>query len=153
MLARDITYTDFFTEEERTEIFYFNLTKAELIKMSVKVDGGMQKYLETIIAEEDQDKLLEEFDKLVLAAYGERQEDGRFLKSPEVSAKFAQTAAYQVLIEKLITEANYAAEFVLGAFPANAELEQVVKEKILPVAPETQAAIPPPPTSYSSPSV
>ena len=45
MLKKTITYTDF-NGKQRTETFYFNLTKAEVAEMEATVDGGFSTMLE-----------------------------------------------------------------------------------------------------------
>lgn len=45
MLKKTITYTDC-NDVERTEDFYFNLSKAEVIEMELTTTGGMTKVIE-----------------------------------------------------------------------------------------------------------
>jgi len=44
MFTKTINYTDF-NGEERTESFYFNLTKAELAELNLTTEGGLQEVL------------------------------------------------------------------------------------------------------------
>ena len=60
MLKRTMTYTDY-DGNERTEDFYFNLTKAELLEMSLSITGGLDKYIEKITKTQDTPKLVELF--------------------------------------------------------------------------------------------
>ena len=48
MLKKTITYTDY-NGMERTEDFYFNLSKAELMEMEMSTTGGMEAYVEKIV--------------------------------------------------------------------------------------------------------
>lgn len=57
-----------------------------------------------------------EFKKIILAAYGIR-EGNRFIKSPQISEEFSQTAAYDALFSELTLEDNKAAEFINGIMP------------------------------------
>mgnify|MGYP007065598478 CR=1 FL=1 len=41
MLKKTVTYTDY-NGVERTEDFYFNLTRSELIEMHLTTEGGME---------------------------------------------------------------------------------------------------------------
>jgi len=53
-------------------------------------------------------------------AYGEKSDDGRrFMKSEEISRGFMETPAYEVLFEKLVTDAGAASEFVNRVMRAN----------------------------------
>jgi hypothetical protein len=117
MLKKKITYTDY-DGNERTEDFYFNLTKAEVVDMDTGVDGGMQKMLEKIVAEKDNRRIMETFKEIVARAYGEKSADGkRFMKSRELSEAFMQTEAYSELFMELLTNATSASVFINGILP------------------------------------
>lgn len=120
MLKKTITYTDY-DGMERTEDFYFNLSKAELAEMEASVDGGMEKFIKKIIAEKSTTKIFAMFKDLVLRSYGEKTLDGkRFVKSKELSEAFSQTEAYSELVMSLIEDSEAAAAFVQGILPAEA---------------------------------
>ena len=117
MLKKTITYTDY-NGTERTEDFYFNLTKAEIMEMEMGTSGGMAEMIEKIVAAKDAPAIIKIFKDLVLKAYGEKSPDGkRFIKSDEISAAFAQTEAYSELFMELATDAEAAAAFVNGITP------------------------------------
>lgn len=118
MLKKTITYTDY-NGTERTEDFYFNLTKAEVMEMEMGIEGGMTEMINRIVAAKDAPAIIAIFKKLILKAYGEKSADGkRFVKSDEISTSFAQTEAYSDLYMELATNADKAAEFVNGIVPA-----------------------------------
>ncbi len=117
MLKKTITYEDF-DGVQRTEDFYFNLTKSEIVEMENSVGGGLSSLLQKIIAEGDQKRLIEYFKKLVIGAYGEKSADGRvFLKNDRIREEFACTAAYSEIFMELATDDKAAAEFVNGVIP------------------------------------
>jgi hypothetical protein len=117
MLKKTITYTDY-DGNERTEDFYFNLTKAEVAEMELSTDGGLKKLLEKIIATQDAKKVIEIFKDLILRAYGEKSPDGkRFIKNQEVRDSFAQTEAYSELFMELATNPEASIAFVNGIIP------------------------------------
>ena len=117
MLKETMTYTDF-NGIERTEDFYFNLTKTELTKMELATAGGLAERIQKIVAAQDAPAIMEVFEDLILKAYGVKSPDGkRFEKSRELSAQFAQTAAYDQLFMKLATDADAASKFVNGIVP------------------------------------
>lgn len=117
MLKKTIKYTDF-DGNERTEDFYFNLTKAEVTEMEMSTDGGLAKMLEKIIAAQDSKRIIEAFKDLILRAYGEKSPDGkRFIKNQDVRDAFAQTQAYSELFMELAMNAEQAANFVNGIVP------------------------------------
>ena len=117
MLKKIITYTDY-NGVERTEPFYFNLSKAELMEMELGVTGGMTEMLDKIIAAKDAPSLMKTFKEMIMKAYGIKSDDGkRLIKSEELSIAFTQTEAYSVLFMELITDDKAAADFVNGIIP------------------------------------
>lgn len=117
MLKKTLTYTDY-DNNERTEDFYFNLTKAELTEMELSTSGGLETRIRKIIATQDIPEIVVIFKELILKSYGEKSPDGkRFIKSKEISEAFSQTEAYSDLFMKLATDADAAADFVNGITP------------------------------------
>ena len=117
MLKKTITYTDY-NDVERTEDFYFNLTKAELMEMEMGAVGGLSGMIEKIVSAKDSPAIIKVFKELVLKAYGEKSADGkRFIKSKEISDAFSQTEAYSQLFMELATDADAASKFVNGIAP------------------------------------
>ena len=119
MLKKTVTYVDY-NGLERTEDFYFNLSKAEVTEMELSVEGGFSKMLEEIVKSNDNARILELFKEMVLKAYGEKSADGRrFVKSKELSEAFSQTEAYSEIFMELAMDEKAAAAFVNGIMPAN----------------------------------
>ena len=119
MLKKTVTYVDY-NGVERTEDFYFNLTKAEVAEMEMSVEGGFSKMLEEIIASKDNVRIVSLFKQMVLKAYGEKSADGRrFVKSDEISKAFSETEAYSEIFMELALNSDQAAAFVNGIMPAN----------------------------------
>ncbi len=117
MLKKTITYTDY-NDRVRTEDFYFNLSKAELMDMEMSTAGGLTQMINKISAAQDYNSLYKLLTNLIRKAYGEKSEDGRrFIKSEEISDSFTQTEAYSALLEEFTTNSNSAAEFVNGIIP------------------------------------
>lgn len=117
MLKLTKTFTDY-DGNVRTEDFYFNLSKAELMKMELGETGGLEKLLRKIIAEQDNVKIMEYFDDVISRSYGVKSPDGReFVKSPELTKKFKETEAYSDLFMELCTDAKKAADFVNQVLP------------------------------------
>lgn len=117
MLKKTITYTDY-NDVERTEDFYFNLTKAEIMEMELGTSGGLSAMIEKIVAAKDGPTIIKVFKDLVLKAYGEKSPDGRrFMKTPEITEAFSQTEAYSQIFMELATDDEAAAKFVNGIIP------------------------------------
>lgn len=119
MLKKTITYIDY-NDVERTEEFYFNLSKPEIVKMQSSVKGGYDVQLKGIAKNMNGAEIMEFFENLISKAYGEKVDEGRrFAKSPEISKAFMETPAYEALFEELVTNAEAAAAFVNGIMPAD----------------------------------
>ena len=117
MIKKTVTYTDY-NDVERTEDFYFNLTKAEIMELELGTTGGLAEMIEKIVAAKDTPAIIKVFKDLVLKAYGEKSPDGkRFVKSEEIAQAFSQTEAYSEMFMKLATDADAAAAFVNGIVP------------------------------------
>lgn len=119
MLKKTVNYTDY-NGTERTEDFYFNLTKAEIMEMEMGTTGGLAEMITRIVAAKDTPAIIKIFKELVLKAYGEKSADGkRFIKSEEIATAFSQTEAYSNIFMELATDAAKASEFVNGIVPAD----------------------------------
>lgn len=126
MLIKSITYPGF-TGGTYTEDFYFNLTQQELIHAELSEHGGLSARLKKIVAAQDAPAIAREFDEIIDLAYGVVSPDGkRFIKSPELTAAFKQTLAYDQLYSKLVSDDAEAAAFIKGIMP---EVDEEALEK------------------------
>lgn len=117
MIKKTISYTDY-DGNERTEDFYFNLSKPELIEMQTSEAGGLEKKIEKISKEQDIKKIIELMKDIIQRSYGIKSDDGkRFIKNQEVLDEFMQSEAYSELFMALATDANAASEFINGILP------------------------------------
>ena len=124
MYKKTITYEDF-NGNTRTEDFYFNLTRSELIKLEAGRDGGLDTYLQKIVDAKDAPAIMDAFENIILSSYGVKSDDGRtFKKSKEISADFANTNAYDKLYTELCTDSDAAAAFVNGIMPKLTDAEK-----------------------------
>ena len=132
MLKKTITYTDY-NGTERTEDFYFNLSKAEITEMEMSTSGGLAEMIQRIVAAQDAPAIIKVFKDLVLKAYGEKSLDGkRFMKvdnnGTPLSIAFSQTEAYSQLFMELATDADAAAKFVNAIVPADMAQQAAVQK-------------------------
>ena len=117
MLKKTITYEDY-DGNTRTEDFYFNLSKAELIEIEASVPGGVAAKLEKISKDKNGTEIIKTFKDIILKSYGVKSEDGkRFIKSDEISKAFEETEAYSELFYELAIDADKAAAFINGIMP------------------------------------
>lgn len=131
MLKLEETFKDF-DGNERTGVFYFNLSKAELLEMETTHPGGWGKYLRRIVSAKDQKALTEEFKWLLLQTYGEKSDDGvHFMKSDEIRQRFECHAVFSELFTRFSLDENEAQKFINAVLP---------KELVDEVAAEVKAA-------------
>lgn len=124
MLKKTISYTDY-NGVNRTEDFYFNLSKAEVMEMEMGFTGGFAEMIRKIVAAQDTPTIVQIFKDFILKAYGEKSADGkRFIKSDEISSAFSQTEAYSKLFMELATDSDKAAEFINGVIPNDLSSEK-----------------------------
>lgn len=125
MLKKEIVYTDY-NGVERKEIFWFHLSKAELLDMEMTTSGGYAETVQRIIDAKDTSALIRVFKDLIKKSYGVKSEDGRrFVKSDELFEEFSQTEAYSQLYMELTLNADKAAEFINGIIPQ--DLDAAIK--------------------------
>lgn len=119
MIKKTITYEDY-NGVTRTEDFYFNLSKAEVMEMEMSTAGGLAEKIQAIIAAQDSTEIVKVFKELILKSYGQKSADGRrFMKSQELRDDFEQTEAYSSLFMELSSDAKAAANFVNGITPSS----------------------------------
>lgn len=117
MFKKTITYTDY-SDVVRTEDFFFNLTKAEVVELETRTKGGLQKMIQKIVGEQDYGKIVEIFKEIILRSYGEKSLDGKhFTKSKDLADAFSQTEAYSEMFMEMASNADVAAAFVNGIVP------------------------------------
>ena len=141
MLKETITYIDF-NDQERTEDFYFNLTRTELIRMEMSKNGSLTGLLTKIVNANDMPDIFEAMEMLILKAYGEKSTDGRFFnKSEEISNNFMNSPAYDKLFEKLTTDATYAYKFLMGILPKDLAEQAKKNPEILKLTAENGISV------------
>ena len=117
MLKKEITYTTF-DDEEITEQFLFNISKAELYDMELGNEKGLEETIREIVKTQDRVRMWELFKGLIVKSYGVKSPDGkRFIKSEELTKEFTQTDAFSVLMTELLSNEQNAIAFVNGIIP------------------------------------
>ena len=123
MIKETMTYLDC-NNNERTEAFFFNLSKAEVIEMEYSTSGGLAEQIQKIMETQDTPSIIKIFKDIILRSYGEKSPDGRrFIKSEELSRSFSETEAYSQLFMRMLNDAEFAAKFINGILPAEAVKE------------------------------
>lgn len=129
MYTKPITYENL-DGKPVTEVFQFNLTKVEAIRMNFDKPGGIEAYARKITEAEEYGELVDLFQDLIKKTYG-RREGERFVKSQELWDEFEQKGAYSELFIELATNAQTAIEFFKGIVP-----KDMVKQVEVAMSPE-----------------
>lgn len=130
MLQKKIKYTDF-NDVERTETFYFNLTKTELAEMQNSKNGGLDKFMQRIVDTTDQPELMKLFKQIILKSYGIKSDDGkRFMKSEELSREFEESLAFDELFMSFMENPDELTAFVQGILPKDIS-SQIKNQKVI----------------------
>lgn len=109
-------YTDF-NGVEKEKDFYFHLSKADILKMELSEEGGMDKRLDRLVKTKDIKEAIKVFEGLLLMSYGIKTDDGRFVRSEEARQEFISSAAYSEIYFDLATNPDEAQKFVNGVIP------------------------------------
>lgn len=117
MVAKTVKYKDFLGNE-REETVRFNLTKTEVMELSMSVNGGLDRMIKRITEAQDGATIMQVFKEILLKSYGEISLDGRqFVKSKELSEAFSQTPMYDSIFQELVMDAEKAAAFFRAVAP------------------------------------
>lgn len=123
MISKTITYTDY-NGVERTETFWFNLSRVEIIEMGMKGSVSLYDKIRQVSLTKDVSEIISIFKDIILSSYGEKSPDGkRFMKKDEngnpLSVAFSETEAFSTMYMEFISDAEKASEFVKGILPAS----------------------------------
>lgn len=144
MLTKIAKYTDY-NGNERTQTCYFNMTKAEILEFNMNKPNGVIAYITQMMNANRNDLVFATFKELILASYGERTEDGRFIKNSQLREAFACSEAYSEIFMEIVSNEDSMAAFVNGIMPpvseeqraaARTEMQDAMKRGELPMIPE-----------------
>ena len=129
MLKKQITYTDPFENVQRTEDFYFHLTKAELIIFVSAYPSDFEQYVNRLMRADDKAEFFEMFRRLIMMSYGKRN-GSSFEKTPAISEAFTHTEAYSELFIEIFTEEDKMISFFNGVLGVDlAKLAEEAQKK------------------------
>lgn len=122
MLKKDITFTDPWTNEKTTRAFWFHMTEAELLRLINTHKGDLVVEMQRVSDGQAEPKeIIALFEEFISKSYGERTDDGRFLKNKDIVDSFLVSEPYSALIMSFFTEEGGAdaAAFLNGLMPAD----------------------------------
>lgn len=117
MLKKEFIYVDY-DGNSQTETAYFNMTKAEIAAMQVKMDGKYIDYLQDLVKGNHIEELFGIFRELVLDSYGRKSDDGkRFVKNAELRADFEASIPFSDMLIDLISDGDKMSAFTKAILP------------------------------------
>lgn len=136
MLKKTITFENFEGEKE-TRDFYFNLSKADIMKMEINERSknkatGLENKIKKMSDEEDIAGIYDFFENLIRKSIGKKSDDFGFVKSPEYAEGFINSDAYSVLLLELLEDETKAADFIYSIMPndVSAEAKKKIAEQL-----------------------
>lgn len=127
MIKKVVKYEDF-NGVECSEELWFNLTKTELHQINFRHHGSYAEQLQGVVDSKDIRVITELFNEIIIKAYGIKSEDGKhFRKDPQIISDFVSSAAYDALMNELLSNEEAAAALFVGALPKDMQ-EEVKKE-------------------------
>lgn len=117
MLIKTIEYIDYNGNPQK-DTLYFNMNKAEIAAMQVKMDGKFIDHLKQLVTDGKIEALFNNFCDIILNSYGEKSQDGkRFYKTPEMRREFESSIAYSELLTELMTDTDKVKAFTKAILP------------------------------------
>lgn len=115
MIKREITYVNYLTDAEETELAYFHLNKADMIRIIGRKDMDWESYVKSVMDSKDSDAILDLIEEVVSASYGTKGEDGRtFVKDRAEQKRFVNSEPYAELLTEFILDSAKAEAFFKG---------------------------------------
>ena len=116
MLKKAVTFTNH-NDEKQTKVLYFHLNKFEWLELETFTKGGLIENLKNALEDGNAKKTIDILRKIILTAYGEKNEEGAFEKSDDLAIKFSKTEAFSELFYELAYNAEASQEFFMGLIP------------------------------------
>lgn len=136
MLKKTITFENL-DGEKVTRDFYFNLSKADIMKLDLKEraknkNKGLEQKVAKMQQEEDINGIYDFFENLVRKSIGKKNDDLGFVKNPEYADAFINSDAYSVLLLELLEDEAKAADFIYSIMPndISAEAKKKLAEQL-----------------------
>jgi hypothetical protein len=130
MIPEMITYRDI-NGVTVTKEWIFALDRRELAEMKIRHEGPgkgtLESYLDRIVKEQDNNKLLDNFQAILMKSVGLRV-DNYIDKNDKIRAEFTGGGAYETMFMRMLEDAEYAARLINGIIPRDMA-EEYAKQK------------------------
>jgi hypothetical protein len=128
MFKKTIEYTDF-NGDKQSKDFWFHLSNAKLAVLAS--DGGLKRWSEQMMKEQNPTEILDKIRYLVKLACGVRSEDGqRFTQTEEAQSELLDSPAFDELLFELFVGQN-ASTFFSALVPPEQQkqIEELAKKQ------------------------
>ena len=123
MIKKHVTFTDY-DGQPKTVLLHFHLSKFEWLELETFTKGGLIENLKTAIESGNAKKTVGILTKIILTAYGEKNEDtGEFEKNENNTIRFSKTEAFSELFYELAYKEEASTEFFMGLIPDSLKAE------------------------------
>lgn len=123
MLKKTIKFEDY-NGEQRSEVYYFNLTKSELTRWNFDHPEGIAPYMQKLLKENNYRELLRVFEDLISMSYGVPDADGlHFRKNAVLVEEFENSPAYDELFMELVNDSSKFEAFITALVPRDLAAE------------------------------
>lgn len=117
MYVKEITYTDY-DDVQRTEKFYFNLSKADFLRLEMEFDEGFADHAKKVVDSGNKKETFAMFEMLISMSYGIKDKtSNKFIKTKDALNEFLASEAYGELLSELFSNASTLVEFFDGIMP------------------------------------
>lgn len=142
MIKKEVTFTNYEGHPE-TKTLYFHLNKFEWLELETYTKGGLIENLKRSIETANPKKTIDILKKIILTAYGEKNEDdGAFEKTEEAAIKFSKTEAFSELFYDLAYNEESSRTFFMGLVPDSLKVE--VQKELAKQTPRLEIMTSPP---------
>lgn len=115
------------------DVLYFNLNKAEVGKLQMRMDGKFIDYLQNLIEKKRIEDLYDFFYNLLLDSYGEKDPSGKkFIKSKQIRDDFENSIAFAEALMEIIGDVDKMSAFTKGILPADMVTAGGIDVKAIP---------------------
>lgn len=132
MYRMKTTYVDY-EGNNQEDVLYFNLNKAEVGKLQMRMDGKFIDYLQNLIEKKRIEDLYDFFYNLLLDSYGEKDPSGKkFIKSKQIREDFENSIAFAEALMEIIGDVDKMSAFTKGILPADMVTAGGIDVKAIP---------------------
>jgi len=130
VIKQTIKFEDF-DGNEVTEEHYFHLSTAQIMEWVAEKGDDLGTQMENTVKNGSGGEIMLLFREIIEKSYGDRQGGSSFVRSPEITARFMDSLAFEAFFGELLTDDKKATEFFNGIMPQKL-VKQLQTKQIAP---------------------